>query len=112
MHTAAPKRRADSSAASATSSATTRAPQAAPIITADSPTPPQPCTASHSPAATRPCATTARNAVAKRQPSAAAPGYPNASGNRTRFTSAWRTATYRANEPQWVNPGWVCRSHT
>ena len=40
------------------STATTRAPAAAAIITADRPTPPQPCTATQSPAATRPCTST------------------------------------------------------
>ena len=34
------------------------------------------------------------------------------SGTATRFTSAWSSATYWANEPQWVKPGWVWRSHT
>ena len=70
--TSAPSARARSSAAGATSTATTRAPRAEAIITADSPTPPQPCTASQSPARTRPCAVTARNAVANRQPRHAA----------------------------------------
>ncbi len=42
----------------------TRAPAATAIWTADRPTPPQPCTATHSPARTRPTWTTARNAVA------------------------------------------------
>ena len=55
-----------------TSTATTRAPAATATITADSPTPPQPCTATQSPGRTRPCWTTARYAVANRQPSAAA----------------------------------------
>jgi hypothetical protein len=55
-----------------TSTATTRAPAATAIITADSPTPPHPYTATHSPGRTRPWVTTARKAVAKRQPSVAA----------------------------------------
>ncbi len=110
--TAAPLRRASSSAPGDTSTATPRAPLAAAIITADRPTPPQPCTATHSPAATRPCAITARNAVANRQPSAAAAASSSSSGSRTRFTSACRTATSSANEPQPVKPGWVCRSQT
>ena len=63
------------------STAITRAPEAAAIITAESPTPPQPWTATHSPGATRPCATTARNAVAKRQPSEAAVPYDSSSGS-------------------------------
>lgn len=71
-HSTAPNFLARSSARGDTSTATTLAPDAAAIITADRPTPPQPCTATHSPAATLPCCTTARNAVAKRQPSAAA----------------------------------------
>ena len=56
----APAARAASSAASDTSIATTRAPTAAAIITADSPTPPQPCTATHSPGCARPTWSTAR----------------------------------------------------
>ena len=56
----APASRARPSAASTTSTATTRAPAAAAIITADSPTPPHPWTATHSPARTRPTCSTAR----------------------------------------------------
>ncbi len=108
----APSSRARSSASADTSTATTRAPSAAPIITADSPTPPQPCTASQSPAATRPCAVSARNAVANRQPRQAAATASTASGTATRFTSAAWTATSSANDPGPVNPGWVCRGHT
>ncbi len=111
-HSAAPKARASSSARAETSTATTRAPEAAAIITADRPTPPQPCTATHSPGATRPCCTTARKAVANRQPSEAAVAYDMPSGTATRLTSAWSSATYSAKEPQWVKPGWVWRSHT
>lgn len=70
------------------STATTRAPQAAAIITADRPTPPQPCTATRSPARTLPTCTTARNAVAKRQPSPAAVAKDIDSGSGMRFTSA------------------------
>ncbi len=108
----APSSRARSSAAADTSTATTRAPSAAPIITADSPTPPQPCTASQSPAWIRPCAVTARKAVANRQPRHAAATKSTASGSPTRFVSAARTATSSANEPGPVKPGWVCRGHT
>ena len=82
------------------------------IWTADSPTPPQPCTATHSPGRTRPTCTTARNAVAYRQPSAAAVARSSSSGTATRFTSAASRATNSASEPQWVNPGWVWRAHT
>lgn len=106
-HSAAPNFRARSRAPGDTSTATTRAPEAAAIITADRPTPPQPCTATHSPAATRPCCTTARNAVANRQPNAAAVAYDSSSGTATRFTSAWSSATYCAYEPQCVKPGCV-----
>ena len=60
MTETAPAARAASRAASETSTATTRAPRAVAIITADSPTPPQPWTATRRPAATRPCETTAR----------------------------------------------------
>ncbi len=56
----APASRAASSASSDTSTPTTRAPSAAAIITADSPTPPHPCTATHSPGCRRPTCTTAR----------------------------------------------------
>ncbi len=108
----APSSRARSSAGAATSTATTRAPRAAPIITADSPTPPQPCTASHSPARTRPCAVTARKAVANRQPRLAAATKSSASGSATRLVSAAWTATSSAKEPGPVNPGCVCRGHT
>ena len=59
-HTSAPNVRASSSAPAETSTATTLAPHAAAIITADRPTPPHPCTATHSPRRTLPCATTAR----------------------------------------------------
>jgi hypothetical protein len=108
----APSSRARSSAGADTSIATTRAPRAAPIITADSPTPPQPCTASQSPARTRPCAVTARNAVANRQPRHAAAMKSTASGTATRFTSAAWIATSSAKDPGPVKPGWVCRGHT
>ncbi len=70
----APSSRARSSAPGDTSTAITRAPDAAATITADRPTPPQPWTATHSPGVTRPWTVTARNDVAKRQPSAAAAG--------------------------------------
>jgi len=35
-----------------------------------------------------------------------------ASGSATRFASAACTATYSANDPGPVNPGWVCSGHT
>jgi len=108
----APSSRARSSAGAATSTATTRAPRAAPIITADSPTPPQPCTASQSPARTRPCAVTARKAVANRQPRLAAATKSTSSGTATRFASAAWIATSSANEPGPVKPGWVWCGHT
>ena len=108
----APSSRARARAAAETSTASTRAPRAAPIITADSPTPPQPCTASQSPGRTRPCAVTARNAVANRQPRQAAVTKSRPPGSATRLASAACTATSSANEPGPVNPGWVCRGHT
>ena len=108
----APSSRARSSAGAATSTATTRAPRATPIITADSPTPPQPCTASHSPGRIRPCAVTARKAVANRQPRPAAATKSSGPGSATRFVSAAWIATSSAKEPGPVNPGCVCRGHT
>ena len=51
---AAPSAMALARAAGDTSTATTWAPSATPIITADRPTPPHPCTASQSPASSRP----------------------------------------------------------
>lgn len=48
-HSAAPNFLARVRARGDTSTATTRAPEAAAIIAADRPTPPQPCTATHSP---------------------------------------------------------------
>ena len=108
----APSSRARLSAEEDTSIATTRAPSAAPIITADNPTPPQPCTASQSPARTWPWAGAARQAVANRQPRDAAAAKSTASGSATRFVSAAWTATSSANDPGPVNPGWVCRGHT
>lgn len=111
-HSAAPNFLASASAWGEMSTATTLAPAAAAIITADRPTPPQPCTATHSPGATRPRCATARNAVANRQPSEAAVAKVIPSGIATRFTSAWSRATYWAKEPQWVKPGWVWRSQT
>src|SRR5690606_1071879 len=71
-----------------------------------------PCTATHSPAATRPCVATARNAVAKRQPRAAAPTKPSPDGSPTRFVSASSTTTYSANEPGSVKPGCSWLTHT
>jgi hypothetical protein len=50
--------------------------------------------------------------VANRQPSEAAVPKDSSSATATRFTSAWSRATNSANDPQCVNPGWVCRSHT
>src|SRR4051794_22169037 len=107
----APSRRASSSAAADTSTATTRAPRAAAIIVAASPTPPHPKIATHSPGATRPCAVTARYAVANRQPRPAAVTKSSASGSGTTLKSARGTATNSANEPQPVKPGWYWSSH-
>ena len=59
----APSARASSSAPGAMSTATTRAPAATATWIADRPTPPQPCTATHSPGRTLPWCTTARKAV-------------------------------------------------
>ena len=47
-----------------------------------------------------------------RQPSPAAVSKSMPSGNPTRLMSAFSMATYSANDPQWVNPGWVCASQT
>nr|BFE69111.1 hypothetical protein GCM10020092_024120 [Actinoplanes digitatis] len=95
-----------------TSTAITRAPAAAAIITADRPTPPQPCTTNHSPARTRPWCATARNEVANRQPRTAAAAKSTRSGRRTRLVMACGTTTRSANEPQSVKPGCRCRWHT
>src|SRR6478672_3642426 len=108
----APSRRACSRASADTSTATTRAPRARPTMTAESPTPPHPNTASHCPGRTRPCACTARNAVANRQPSAAASTNPSRSGSRTTLVSAAGTTTCSANEPGPVNPGWYWSGQT
>src|SRR3954451_20666552 len=108
----APNAAASSRAPGATSPATTRAPAATATWTADSPTPPQPCTATHSPGRTRPTPVTARNAVANRQPRLAAVANGIASGSATRLTSAASSTTYSASDPQWVNPGWVWCRHT
>ena len=108
----APSSDASASADDDTSTATTRAPSATPVITADSPTPPHPCTASHWPSPSRPWSTTARNAVANRHPSEAAATSSRPSGSATRLRSAACTATSSANDPQPVNPGWVWSGHT
>jgi hypothetical protein len=68
----APTDRAKSSLSSAMSTATTRAPIGTAIMIADRPTPPQPKTATHCPAPTRPWAVMARKAVTNRQPRLAA----------------------------------------
>ncbi len=95
-----------------TSTAITRAPRATPIMTADKPTPPQPCTASQSPPPTRPWAVRARYAVANRQPSDAAVTKSTESGRATRFVSAASMATCSAKDPGPVNPGWVWLGQT
>src|SRR5438094_179767 len=59
----APSSFANASFSSATSTAMTLAPRAVAICTAESPTPPQPCTATHSPAATFAWSTTPWKAV-------------------------------------------------
>ena len=108
----APNAAASSSAPGVTSTATTRAPAATATWTADNPTPPQPCTATHSPGRARPTPVTARNAVANRQPRLAAVAKGSASGRATRLTSAASRATCSASDPQCVNPGWVWCRHT
>ena len=108
----APSSVARARAAGETSTATTRAPSAAATITAESPTPPQPWTATQSPLLTRPWVTSARNAVASRQPSDAAVTTSRPSGSRTRLVSAARRATSSANDPGPVKPGWVWSGHT
>ena len=112
MATVAPKLFANSSFSSVRSTATTLAPSALAIMIADSPTPPQPCTATHSPGRTLPWSTTARKAVVKRQPRLAAVANSIVSGTETRLVSAKSIATYSANEPQAVKPGWNCCSQT
>ena len=89
------------------STAITLAPSATPIMTADRPRPPHPCTASQSPPARRPCTVSARYAVANRQPSDAAVTKSTDPGNATRFRSAAWIATRSAKEPGPVKPGWV-----
>ena len=108
----APNSRARPRARSATSTAITRAPSAVPIITADNPTPPHPCTASQSPRPTWPCAVSARNAVANRQPRHAAVTKSTESGSATRFTSAAWIATRSAKDPGPVKPGCVWSGQT
>ena len=76
------------------------------IMIAESPTPPQPCTATHWPSVTRAWSTTARKDVANRQPRLAAVSKLNSSGRATRLRSARWIATYSAKLPQWVKPGW------
>ncbi len=88
------------------STATTLAPIAEAIIVAESPTPPQPWTATHSPGRTRAWSTMALNEVTNRQPRLAAVAKSSVSGSRTRLVSAKSIATYSANEPQAVKPGW------
>ena len=95
-----------------TSTASTRAPRALAIITAESPTPPHPWTATHWSAATRPWATTARYAVANRQPRDAAATKETASGSPTTLASARGTATCSANDPGSVKPGCSWSGHT
>ncbi len=106
MTISAPQERASSSLSAAMSTPITRAPWARAIIVAERPTPPQPCTATHSPGRVRPCPTTARYAVAKRHPKSAAVVKVMESGRRTRFTSAYGRATNSAKVPQPVKPGW------
>ena len=108
----APSAVATSSAAGLTSTATTRAPRALAIITAERPTPPAPCTATHWSAPTWPCATRARNAVANRQPSDAAATKDTSSGRSTTLASARGTATRSANDPGSVKPGWSWSGQT
>ena len=62
-------------------------------------------TVTHSPRLTRARPTSARYAVANRHPRLAAVAKSTWSGRATRLLSAACSATYSANEPQWVNPG-------
>lgn len=50
--------------------------------------------------------------MANRHPSPAAVPNGMPSGTATRLTSACSSATYSANDPQWLKPGWVCLSQT
>ena len=88
------------------------APQAAAIMMAERPTPPEPCTATYSPGWTFATSTSPRMAVAKRQPSEAAVVKSIDAGRWMRLVSAKSTATYSANEPQAVKPGWNWFSQT
>src|SRR4029077_18384353 len=89
------------------------APPRPPLTTpAPPPPPPRPRAPSQSLGRTRPCAVTARNAVANRQPRQAAGVKPTSGGSATRIASAAGTATNSANDPGPVKPGWVCRGHT
>ena len=108
----APSSRASSSAAGETSTATTRRPGRDRDLTADSPTPPQPCTATHSPGRTRPCWTTARKAVANRQPRPAAVAKVEIVRDGDEVDVGRVERDDSASEPQWVNPGWVWASQT
>ena len=89
----APSSFANASFSSVTSTAMTFAPMAVAICTAESPTPPQPCTATHSPGITFAWSTIAWNEVMKRQPMLAASTKPIDSGSSTRLTSAYGTPT-------------------
>ena len=64
-------------------------------------------------AARAPTCTTARKAVAYRQPRRGRGRRgPARRAAATRLTSAASSATNSASEPQWVKPGWVWRAHT
>ncbi len=82
------------------------------MSTADNPTPPHPITSSHCSGARSLCTVSAWKAVANRQPRAAAVTKSTPSGSRTRLKSAARTTTRSANDPGWVNPGWVWSGQT
>ncbi|MNW58395.1 hypothetical protein D3C74_362590 [compost metagenome] len=91
----APRLLASASASSLISTAITWAPEAAAIWIADRPTPPQPCTDTHSPGLTATWSTTPWKAVMKRQPNPAAASKLTFSGRRIRLRSPSGTLTYR-----------------
>ena len=94
-----------------TSTATTRAPGDAAIITAESPTPPQPNTATHS---RRDPPLVDDRPVGSGEPAAEARGGREVELVREpdEVESRGGVATSSANEPQWVKPGWTWLSQT
>ena len=88
MTARAPSERARLSRGLRISIPTVRAPSDSAIMIAESPTPPQPKTATQSPGPVRPWVATARKAVVNRQPRLAAVTSSMTCGRRTRLMSA------------------------